>query len=120
MSNLPATQIVILGGGGDLSQRKLLPALFDLYMRDMLPSVFHIVGLARSPRSNEEYRTFVKSALAKHVTPKEGKHHSLKDFCDQISYVAGSFDDTLLTHHSRVNLNGLMRNREDRPIVYST
>lgn len=93
MSNLPVTQIVILGGGGDLSQRKLLPALFDLYMRDMLPSVFHIIGLARSPRSNEEYRTFVKGALAKHVTPKEGRHHSLKDFCDQISYVAGSFDD---------------------------
>jgi glucose-6-phosphate 1-dehydrogenase len=93
MSNLPVTQIVILGGGGDLSQRKLLPALFDLYMRDMLPPVFHIIGLARSPRSNEEYRTFVKDALIKYVTPKEGKHHSLKDFCDQITYVSGSFDD---------------------------
>ncbi len=94
MSNLPVTQIVILGGSGDLSQRKLLPALFDLYARDMLPSVFHIIGLARSPRSNEEYRKFVMTALAKHVTPKEGKHHSLKDFCDRISYVSGSFDDS--------------------------
>jgi glucose-6-phosphate 1-dehydrogenase len=93
MSFLPVAQIVILGGGGDLSQRKLLPALFDLYMRDMLPPVFHIIGLARSPRSNEDYRTFVQSALAKYVTPKEGKHHSLKDFCDHITYVTGSFDD---------------------------
>lgn len=93
MSILPVTQIVILGGSGDLSQRKLLPALFDLYMRDMLPPMFHIIGLARSSRSNEEYRAFVKDALVKHVTPKEGKHHSLKDFCEQITYISGSFDE---------------------------
>jgi glucose-6-phosphate 1-dehydrogenase len=99
MLNLPITQIVILGGGGDLSQRKLLPALFDLYMRDMLPPVFHIVGLARTPRTNEEYREFVKNSLIRYVTPKEGKHHSLKDFCDQITYVSGSFDE-LATYRS--------------------
>jgi glucose-6-phosphate 1-dehydrogenase len=80
MSNLPVTQIVILGGGGDLSQRKLLPALFDLYMRDMLPPVFHIIGLARSPRSNEEYRTFVKDALAKYVTPEGREAPQLEGF----------------------------------------
>ncbi|MCA9354626.1 MAG: glucose-6-phosphate dehydrogenase [Candidatus Kaiserbacteria bacterium] len=93
MSDTSATQIVILGGGGDLSQRKLLPALFDLYLRDMLPVNFHIIGLARSERSDEDYRTFVQQALTKHVTPKEGKHRTLKDFCDRVSYVSGSFDE---------------------------
>lgn len=93
MSDIQATQIIILGGSGDLSQRKLLPALFDLYMRDILPQDFHIIGIARTPRSNEEYQTFVKQSLSKHVVPKEGKHHSLKDFCNRISYVTGSFDD---------------------------
>lgn len=92
MTDIPATQIVILGGSGDLSQRKLFPALFDLYLREMLPSVFHIVGLARSARTKEEYREFVKKTLIKHGTPREGKHKTLKDFCDQISYVQGSFD----------------------------
>lgn len=107
MTNIPATQIVILGGGGDLSQRKLFPALFDLYLRDMLPPVFNIVGLARSKRSNEEYREFIKLSLSRHGTPREGKHHSLKDFCDRISYVAGSFDDSKTYADLKLELNNL-------------
>lgn len=93
MSNLKATQIIILGGGGDLSQRKLLPALFDLYLRDMLPAVFNIIGLGRTQRTDQEYQDMVKSAVIRHVIPKEGKHHSLKEFCDKISYLSGSFGE---------------------------
>lgn len=93
MADISRTQIVILGGGGDLSQRKLLPALFDLYLRDMLPANFHIIGLGRTARSNAAYHTLVKDALAKHVTPKEGRHRTLRDFCDRTSYISGSFDE---------------------------
>lgn len=93
MPDTKPTQIIILGGGGDLSQRKLFPALFDLYLRDMLPKNFSIIGLARSERTDEDYQTFVQRALATHGTPREGKHHSLQDFCNRISYVSGSFSE---------------------------
>lgn len=120
MLNMPFTQIVILGGGGDLSQRKLFPALFDLYMRDMLPSVFHIIGVARTPRSNEDYRTFIKQALAKHVTPKEGKHHSLDNFCNNISYITGSFDDvkTYESLHNELTQFDLSRGKITNRLFY--
>ncbi len=87
------TQIIILGGGGDLTRRKLLPALFDLYMRDKLPQEFHIIGQARSEKTNAEYREFVEASLAQHVTMKETKERTLKNFCSNISYVAGNFSE---------------------------
>jgi len=93
MGDVIATQIVILGGTGDLSQRKLLPALFDLYTRDMLPLNFHIIGLARSEKSDIEYQEFVKDSLIKNAIPKEGFHKPLADFCQRISYVSGAFTD---------------------------
>ena len=93
MTDVPATQIVILGGGGDLSKRKLLPALLDLYTRDLLPQPFHIIGLARSPRSSEEYRTFVTNAVNTHSAGHQHSEETIASFCSNISYVAGSFDE---------------------------
>jgi len=88
-----STQIIILGGTGDLSQRKLLPALLDLFSRGMLPTVFHIVGLARSQWGREEYRSFVRKAISEHNPHLEHSEEQISDFCNHISYVSGSFDD---------------------------
>ncbi len=80
-----------MGGGGDLAQRKLFPALFDLYAQELLPENFRIVGLARTERSHEEYRTLVRDALQRN---SEKYAPSVLDaFCEHIFYTAGSFDD---------------------------
>ena len=44
---------------GDLTQRKLIPALFHLFAKDRLPPATNIVGVARSPLSDEEFRAKV-------------------------------------------------------------
>lgn len=87
------TQIIILGGTGDLSKRKLLPALLDLYARKKLLETFHIIGLARSTKTNREYQEFVHSALAEHHTEHDHTPDTINAFCQHISYVQGSFDD---------------------------
>ncbi|MCB9815697.1 glucose-6-phosphate dehydrogenase [Candidatus Nomurabacteria bacterium] len=88
-----ATQILILGGTGDLSRRKLLPALLDLYARGMLPEVFHIIGLARSKWGRHEYSTFVKESIDKYHLGHTHTAQQVNDFCSHISFVSGSFDD---------------------------
>jgi glucose-6-phosphate 1-dehydrogenase len=93
MRDISATQIIILGGGGDLSQRKLLPALLDLFSRGMLPDTFNIIGLAHSPRSDEEYREFVKKSFQTHHSKHDHSQKTITEFCNKISYVTGSFDD---------------------------
>jgi glucose-6-phosphate 1-dehydrogenase len=50
------TTIVIFGASGDLTSRKLLPALFNLWLKSRLPQDFHIVGMARSAFSDDQFR----------------------------------------------------------------
>jgi len=49
--------IVILGASGDLTSRKLIPALYNLYRKEGLPDPFRIVGCGRTPLSDEEFRS---------------------------------------------------------------
>lgn len=89
-ANTP-TIIVIFGVTGDLSTRKLIPSLFDLYEKGFLPTLFSVVGVARRELSNEVFRDF-----AKEVILKRGLDHSLDvvdAFLSRLSYSQGMFDD---------------------------
>jgi glucose-6-phosphate 1-dehydrogenase len=101
-----SNQIIILGGGGDLSRRKLLPALFDLFCRGMLPKDFSIVGLARSPRSNAEYQEFVREALLRHLGESDYPTGKIEEFCGRLSYLSGSFDESETYEKLAVALGG--------------
>ena len=57
--------LVIFGASGDLTHRKLIPALFQLFIQRRLPSEFAILGCARRPWSDEEFRQRMKKALEK-------------------------------------------------------
>jgi glucose-6-phosphate 1-dehydrogenase len=89
------TALVIFGASGDLTRRKLLPALYHLARGQRLPARFAVVGVARSPMSDDEFR--------------QQLHDSLKEFAglnapDQVSsalaremaYVQGEMDDPAL------------------------
>jgi glucose-6-phosphate 1-dehydrogenase len=56
--------IVIFGASGDLTARKLVPALYNLYRSDGLPKPFTIVGCSRTPLSDDEFRGKLREALA--------------------------------------------------------
>ncbi len=55
--------IVIFGASGDLTKRKLMPALFDLYLRDLLPEQFAVVGTGRTNFSDESFRESMEGSL---------------------------------------------------------
>lgn len=61
----PST-IVIFGATGDLTGRKLVPALFRLYTQRFLPEAFSIVGVARRPLTDDSFRDMMRQALARH------------------------------------------------------
>lgn len=85
------TIIVILGATGDLSRRKLLPALFHLYNRGFLPEKFAVVGFSRKDLSNEDFRKIAKES----VTGGDSLHDkkTLDGFLAHLSYSQGMFDD---------------------------
>lgn len=61
----PATAIVIFGATGDLTHRKLLPALYNLAFDDHLPGRFAIIGASRTKWSDQDFREKTKASLEK-------------------------------------------------------
>lgn len=67
--------IVIFGGTGDLARRKILPGLFHLFLADLLPERFRIIGVVRPPAdgSNDDFRQRVRDAVVEFGdAPAEG------------------------------------------------
>jgi glucose-6-phosphate 1-dehydrogenase len=61
------SHIVIFGAGGDLALRKLLPALTNLSSKGQPANGFHVVGMARTEKTNEQYRAEVRDAMPKEL-----------------------------------------------------
>jgi glucose-6-phosphate 1-dehydrogenase len=90
---VPPTAIVILGGTGNLAETKLLPALFDLFVRKDLPSAFVVIGLSRKAWVDGDYQRYVREAVGlarQHADPE-----MVAEFAALARYRRGTFDDSL-------------------------
>src|SRR5271165_4924736 len=85
------TIIVIFGASGDLTKRKLMPALFHLEQVGLLPSEFAIVGVARRPLG-DEFAADMRAGIVE-FGGVDGSEAKLDDFTRRISYFPLKFDD---------------------------
>jgi glucose-6-phosphate 1-dehydrogenase len=98
----PPTVVVIFGASGDLTSRKLIPAVYNLGFDNLLPADFHLVGYGRKAIPEDEFRELAAESI------KEFSRRELKsDVWDRVAahttYVAGGYDeraafDRLATH----------------------
>src|SRR5580700_2304499 len=84
--------MVIFGASGDLTRRKLIPALYNLARAQLLSREFAVVGLARSPMSTEDYRKRVTEDMKQFATG-EVDPDLWEWFVRRMHYLSGSFDD---------------------------
>ena len=63
--------IVIFGGSGDLTIKKVLPSIFELYSKKLLPDTFYIYSVARSDYSADSYKEKVTNGLKKKIKDKK-------------------------------------------------
>jgi glucose-6-phosphate 1-dehydrogenase len=84
--------MVIFGFTGDLTRRKLIPALYNLATQHLLSPEFAVIGVGRSPMSDEDARKKVTEDFKKFATGKVDSE-LWEDFVRRISYVNGDFDD---------------------------
>jgi glucose-6-phosphate 1-dehydrogenase len=85
--------IVIFGASGDLTVRKLVPALYHLLAGKQLPSPFRIIGFARREKSNEAFRTEMKEGLEKFSRSKKIDPAVWTEFAANLFYCQGEFGD---------------------------
>ena len=79
--------LIIFGASGDLTARKLIPALFDLYKGNNLPENFLVLGASRSNLSDEEFRDKVVRESGYLEKERNGKNASfLNSFADKLYY----------------------------------
>ena len=88
------TTIVIFGASGDLTKRKLIPALFQLFLDSLLPKNFQIVGYARRKKSHDQFRAEMQEALLEFARsrPKVGTNE-LTNFISRLTYNTGNYDN---------------------------
>jgi glucose-6-phosphate 1-dehydrogenase len=84
--------IVIFGASGDLTRRKAMPALYNLFREGLLPQDFAIVGFARTEMSDEEFRQEMKKAVATHSRSGIADRHWYP-FVQQLNYFMGDYSD---------------------------
>ena len=85
----PAT-IVIFGASGDLTHRKLLPALYDLAYERLLPAGFTVLGFARHDYSNESFQNHAREGVAA-FSRNPIDSDVWESFCAGLRYVRGDF-----------------------------
>jgi glucose-6-phosphate 1-dehydrogenase len=105
---------VIFGASGDLTRRKLLPAIYNLAEAAHLPSPFAVVGVARPPVTDESFRTEMRG----HVQSAEGEH--LDDAVWErigsgLRYISGEFADAALYERLAQTLSDVCRERRIPP-----
>lgn len=86
--------LVIFGASGDLTYRKLIPAVFDLFQNKSLPTNFVILGIARSTFSDEEFRKKMKDGIKQFSYFKNANDDEIDLFCEKIFYLSIRTDNS--------------------------
>jgi glucose-6-phosphate 1-dehydrogenase len=86
------TTLTIFGATGDLSKRKLLPALYNLAHEGALPERFNLIGSSRGEMSDDDFRKVARESIQEH-SRTEPDEKVLDALLEHVRYVTGSFDD---------------------------
>ena len=88
MNKIPDSQIlVIFGASGDLTHRKLMPALFELFERKLLPEKFLIVGVSRTRQNTEEFRQSLYESMLRDERTYATDNPHLTSFLRCVYYI---------------------------------
>lgn len=80
--------LIIFGASGDLTFRKLIPAVYDLHKQELLPEKFAVVGASRTDLSDEKFREKMKDGIKKFANFKDDNAQIVNDFLKKLSYIS--------------------------------
>ena len=84
--------LVIFGASGDLTRRKLLPAVYNLLLDRLLPADYAVLGLGRKPMSDEEFREIARTGIEE-FSRQTMDTERWNDFQSRLFYINGEIDD---------------------------
>ena len=90
---LEPCSIIIFGASGDLTSRKLIPALYHLCKEKQMPPDYRIIGFARREKTDESWRTELRQALDQFSRTKPVEDAVWNEFAQHIHYLQGDLTD---------------------------
>ncbi|NDD56298.1 MAG: glucose-6-phosphate dehydrogenase, partial [Verrucomicrobia bacterium] len=108
---LPPFVMVIFGASGDLTSRKLVPALFGLQHEGILPNDYAIIGFARRPKKEDEFRKEMKDGVEKFSRLRPVKSAEWDKFTPHLTYHQGNFDEPVAYASLKKTLDQLAKTR---------
>ncbi len=93
MNSLDPCTFVLFGATGDLTQRKLGPALYALFREGLLPAQFTILAYARRDKDDEVFRSDLKASIEKHAPDLPTNDDRWREFAALCFYQRGEFDN---------------------------
>ncbi len=88
----PPCVLVIFGAAGDLTKRKLIPALYNLKQSNLLPDSFAVIGVARAEMNDGEFRRRLSDEIGEFATDEVDPQY-WKWLEERLYYLSGDFDD---------------------------
>jgi glucose-6-phosphate 1-dehydrogenase len=88
------TILVIFGASGDLTQRKVVPALYDLFLDGRLPEAFQMIGFSRTPFSDASFRKHLRQGAGKFSRHRKVQEKDWHAFSSRITYLQGNYGDS--------------------------
>jgi len=85
--------MVIFGASGDLTQRKLLPALYYLTRERMLPAGFSVIGCGRTASTHQQFRESLRQVVKKYLKLPDGDDPFLDSFSRSVFYITDDFGE---------------------------
>ena len=90
---MPECTVVIFGANGDLTKRKLMPALYRLMYERRLSPGFAVVGISRTPLSDDQFRDSMRESVKKFLEDSPFDEEVWSSFSQGLSYLAGDIND---------------------------
>ena len=87
MEKLKNLIIVIFGASGDLTSRKLIPAIFSLKVQNLMPEKYSILGVGRTNFSVDDFRKKMKEAIISFSEVKDPDAESIESFAEDLTYL---------------------------------
>ncbi len=96
--------VVIFGATGDLTKRKLVPALYSLMQQRLLPAEFAVLGFSRPEMTDEEFRQMMRESYEEHGDSELFDEAVWNSFVSGLFYMSGDFADAEAFAHLRARL----------------
>jgi glucose-6-phosphate 1-dehydrogenase len=98
----PPNAVVVFGASGDLTGRKLLPSVFQIFTQELLNDSFYLLGCGRKELSDEQFRQMARQAIKQNKRHLSARH--LSSFVEKLHYVAGDYNDAVFYQRIKARL----------------